>query len=65
MADEQKTIKYGYKCPWTGKVIEEGHKSLIGLGNPPRSPFEPVGAGSVAMDRVIIPESPKTSSEQK
>lgn len=65
MADETKAFKYGYKCPWTGKIIPADHKSLIGLGNPPRSPFEPVGMGSVAMDRVIIPESPKTVTEQK
>lgn len=61
MADQEKNVPdYVYKCPWTGRHIVPGHKSLIGLGNPPRSPHEPVGVGGVPMQMVPNPDK-KTS----
>jgi hypothetical protein len=56
---EKEKSKWVYVCPWTNLPIEPDDERLTGLGNPPRSPHEPVGAGSVPMTRVPRSAAPK------
>lgn len=43
-----------YRCPITGDLYPPGDPELTGLGNPPRSPNAPVGAGRIQMSYELI-----------
>lgn len=46
--------KIVFVCPWTKKEFDQDDPKLHGLGNPPRSPHEPVGMGGIPMQRKIV-----------
>lgn len=47
-------MKTVYKCPITGDLYPPNDPALVGLGNPPRTPNAPVGAGRVQMQYELI-----------
>lgn len=54
LAKPPKGKKYVYECPFTEKTFDLDDEKLIGLGNPPRSPEQPVGTGSTPMKIRLI-----------
>lgn len=56
--------KYVYTCPFNGCMYNHDSELLLGLGNPPRSPNQPIGSGSTPMQMSLVDEATKTEDSK-